>query len=458
MLREFVQVARTGKNRLWTIEVVGRKVITTFGEEGGKMQTVVDEGQGKNLGRTNEVSPEEDAEKMANRQILLKTRQGYVSVRESVVPSNIDWHLLLPQNLCFYKPDNTLSVGLEKKLEDGSAWLTRKRDGEMMVIVKNGYGEVDIYSRRMLTSHHLEVGEHVWGDRFQHLVDEVEGRDDIPPGTILLGDMVADIDDDRRWEVASVMKSSTDKAVQLQEHSPLFFYCWDVAFWEYLDFLSTSTVRERFTLLRDMFGRPGLDNSWILPLEVVEVGRIERELPSMLRSKPKISMPETNREKAIEYAKRMGWEGWVVVDPDGKYGDRAYNFRGKPDRPGRFCGKLKPAYDDDFLALFDPDNIRGHGHHGKWGKGNHRGQVGSVALFQFTSKKDLVYICDCGGGIDDEFRAKYSNPMRYPLVLQVVYTERTYTSEGDKTDALTHPRMVMVRDDKLAEECINERL
>ena len=53
-----------------------------------------------------------------------------------------------------------------------------------------------------------------------------------------------------------------------------------------------------------------------------------------------------NAEWIAAKAKEWGFEGWVVVDPDAPgYGDKAFNFKGKPDRPS-ICGKLKPEYED----------------------------------------------------------------------------------------------------------------
>ena len=227
-LREFRQISRTGKDLVWTIRVEGRFIYTEHGELGGKMQSVVGEGSPKNVGRSNEVTPEQDAIYLAERAILGKVRDGYTE-HGTERATRIDWFSTLPVNLRFYKPDNSLSAALTRKLAAGAAWLTRKRDGEMMVIVKGPDGSVDIYSRRMLRSHHLETGEHVWRDRFRWLAADIEDRDDIPPCSIFLGDVVASPTEDRRWDIASFMKSRTAEAVRM----PLpFYYCWDIVFWD----------------------------------------------------------------------------------------------------------------------------------------------------------------------------------------------------------------------------------
>lgn len=448
--REFHQRARTGKTRVWTIEVRGNTVITTFGELGGKMQEVRDRGHRKNIGRSNEVSEEEDAQNIADRQILLKSRQGYRPVGEEP-PTEIDWYAALPQNLCMYKPANELSVTLQRKVVSGDAWLGRKRDGEMVPIVKNALGQCDIYSRRMLLSHHLEEGIHTWNDRFPHIVEEIESRDDIPPRTILLGDLVSEPQDDARWDVASIMKSKTGEAGRIQRHAPLFFYCWDIAFWDGIDLLSTTPTEDRFEVLWEVFGREWDGSSWILPVDVWRPEKVKKYVSGLLE--PGDTVPADNLTAASLFAKRMGWEGWVVVDPKGVLGDRAYNFRGKPDRPSRYSGKLKPVFELDAMLCWDPDNGEG-----KWGRGKHQGKVGSVSLYQYDAVGNLVYLCDCGSGIDDDFRKTYTKPSDFPLVGEIEFTDRTFTSMGAKTNALQFPRLSRVRHDKDADECIEEKL
>ena len=51
-----------------------------------------------------------------------------------------------------------------------------------------------------------------------------------------------------------------------------------------------------------------------------------------------------------------------------------------------------------------------------------------------------------------------ANPKLYPRVWEIEYTERTYKSQGDDTNALTFARFVRERDDKLPKECIDEEL
>lgn len=444
--------ARTGKTRVWRIEVQGDQVITEYGELGGKLQRVADTAKPKNVGRSNEVSAEDVAIQQMEREILLKRRGGYRAVGEEARENVLNFESL-PENLSFYKPDNSLSKTLLKKIEAELAWFSRKRNGEMMVIVVREF-HVDIYSRKMLKTHHLEL-THPWNIRFDHIVVELlEEFDHIPANSILLGEMVANPEDDARWLVAGVLKSKTEEALAKQkEHGNLHFCCWDIAFWGGEDWVSTKPVRERYAQIQEVFK----DGEYLLPVEYFTHDDI-----MALAEEWGADIVHDNREVAMNVAAVRGWEGFVVIDPDGVYGDKAFNFRGKTDRPGKFSGKLKPEFEDDFVALWDPKGIEGLGEYGKFGRGKRQLQVGSVELYQYDTADppNLVYICDCGGGIikTDKFADAHSVPSDYPMVLEVKYNDRTYTKDGEKTNALQFPRVVRIRTDKMPDECISEKL
>ena len=455
--REFHNAARTGKTRVWRIAVEGDQVLTEFGDLDGKLQQVSDTAKPKNEGRSNFISGEQAAIQQMERQVLLKERTGYreiggagTTVRQA---NEISWDQPLPHNLSFYKPENALSARLLKMLEKDEAWLSRKRDGEMMVIVKGPDGLVDIYSRKMLLSHDKEQDtDWTWSHRFAHIAEEAEENDDIPNCSILLGDIVGGPKKENRWYVGSVMKSLTPRAIELQaKQGELYYYCWDIAFWGGEDLVSTTAVCERYRIIDEVFK----DTKYILPVVFYMSGDIARTY-----SAEKVQgYASYNKDMghawnaACAYALDFDWEGFVVVDPQGEYGDKAYNFRGKTDRPGHSCGKLKPEYELDAVLLWDPENGVG-----EYGTGKHQGKVGSVALYQYDGEGNLVYLCDCGGGFDDGFRDQYSDPRKYPLAAEIKYTNRAFISEGDKTNALQFPRFVRVRHDKELEECVEERL
>ena len=454
-MREFQQLSKTKKVRVWRIDADGDQVITEFGEDGGAMQRVVDTAKEKYVGQSNYMTAEQVAVETMEREIELKTRGGYIEVGSDVERvEEIDF-ARLPTNLSFYKPDNTMSTALAKKLEAKKAWLSRKRDGEMMVIAIDGDRDIQIYSRKMLPTHDKE--NIPWGRRFGHIVDSILNST-IPENSILLGEMVMNRPGgaDDRWHVATVLKSLTPRSLKQQsEEGHLSYYCWDIAFWSGEDLVKTRPVRERYELIQEhLCWAP-----YILPVDVIEAEAL-LDIPES-----EVEAGETyNKDagviwnRACYLAHASGWEGWVIVDPDGIYGDSGYNFRGKTDRPGRYCGKLKPVFEDDLVVFWDPDNKLGQGKRGSYGTGKYQGMIGAVELFQFDSEGTLHYISECGNGFAEKDLKELSDPNSFPMVMAIEYTSRTYVANGQKTNALQFPTFLRVREDNLIEECVNPRL
>lgn len=80
----------TGKIQEWTISVEGNVITTRFGQRGGKIQTAEDTiDTGKNIGRSNETSPEQQAESEARSAFEKKLKKDYVrTLAEAETGSN----------------------------------------------------------------------------------------------------------------------------------------------------------------------------------------------------------------------------------------------------------------------------------------------------------------------------------------------------------------------------------
>jgi hypothetical protein len=217
------------------------------------------------------------------------------------------------------------------------------------------------------------------------------------------------------------------------------------------DLVTNMPVGKRFSMMRDIWQNcsgkldASLTDVWVIPMEI-------RQFPSP--------------DAALVEAKQRGIEGWVVVDPEGIYGDKGWNVKGKPDRPS-ICAKLKPKSEDDFIALWDPETGGGD-----WGTGKHEkdklvqlpsgrqvkhGGVGSLGLYQYNAQGHLTFISKCASGMDYEFQALLTKG-DFPFVCRVEYAERTYISDGEKTNALRFPVFIEKRTDKEVKECFNDRL
>lgn len=69
--------AKTGATQQWSIEVAGDSFICTYGQLDGKMQTQVTKCEGKNIGRANETTPEQQAVLEMDALIAKKIKSGY---------------------------------------------------------------------------------------------------------------------------------------------------------------------------------------------------------------------------------------------------------------------------------------------------------------------------------------------------------------------------------------------
>lgn len=453
--REFQQLQTRSKTPgYWAIQVRGSTIFTWWGRLGGKLQDAQEIVQGVNHGKANYKPPEqyalERAREMARKRFEYEGYREFITTQtggaflDPIVENAIDFDDLAP-SLSFYKPDNTMGAGIDKLARAGRAWYTRKRNGMAKILCCNTRGELNIYSRRMLRQHDDEIGsDFTWDDRFPHLIHAIEKH--LPPRTILLGELVVEDavrfkgeNPKERFDLAqSYIKSLTPKAVKEMEESGLwpFFYCWDIAFWGGEDLVKTKPVQDRFGMILDLHAKVGTEN--FEPIDIKTV----RDFPTP--------------EDAEAFAKKYGWEGFVVVDPTAVYGDKGYNFRGKPDRPGKACAKLKPTYEDDFVAIWDPD--KGYGERST--KASRGGGIRSVGLYQYNKAGELVFISNCNSGLTDEFLENNADPSKYPQVWKVEYKGRRYISEGEDSNALDFPSLAEngIRSDKLPGECINERL
>lgn len=443
---------RSSAPRYWNCWVDGSQIVGTWGQIGGAEQKVTETAQGVNKGKKNEVSPEDYALYLGRERCRKKHWEGY---REYSGPQNdpkakpldeletkIDF-ANPPKNLAFWKPDNSPGAGIEKKAENNVLWYARKMNGLMFCAWCDEAGIVRLTSRRMLTQHDLETETaYTWNDRFPHLVQALVGI--MPPKSCLLGELVA-FDKENKDSLSLIgtyTKSLTPKAMEEQAAGGWAkFYIWDVAFWEGVDLVKESPVRLRYELIHSIL----VNAPHLIPVQYVVPGLKDSAGADWYGDIPYMK----------ELAKTLGFEGWVAVDPDGIFGDRAYNFKGKPDRPGKFAAKVKPEYEDDFIVFWNPE--KGFGEYSTKGRYGGSG-VKSVTLYQLNSQGELVYIANCSSGMTEEMKTKMK-PTEGPVgVWKVIYTDRRYITDGDDTNAIDFPRFDSVRTDKTPAECINPRL
>jgi predicted DNA-binding WGR domain protein len=418
------------KQQLWEVTLKGNVVETEWGVLGGSMQFTSQEFAGVNIGKANEKKPEDVAKEFYERLILKKRdREGYREMGADgtvaeTVEEHIDFSKPIPPHARFYKPQNSMSVGMEKVCAAGNAWYVRKRNGEALFAVKHDDGEWRFYSSKMLISHKNEPGI-PWTDRYPHIVDDLD-KMNLPNGTILLGELAASRSKDDLQKVGSVTRSLCDGAMERQKDSPLHYCLWDIGFWDHECWVKEKAYRDRYYRLAELVGDPRN----IPPHKYQHISLAE------------VESGETNFEAMRKKAKALGWEGWVVINPDVLYGEKALNFRGKAERPAACC-KLKPMLEADFIVRWDPNNKIG-----TWGKGKKSQGVGAVFAYLYNPETGQEeFVSKVGGGLTDELVAKFADPSLYPMVWQVEFS--TWTPAG----SIQFSEFVRVRDDKTVEEC-----
>lgn len=441
--REFRQNNKAGGERVWKIATEGSQVFVSHGVMGGKMKESSETCESVNAGKSNFKTSFDVAVETALQMVVKKRRNGYLEYNtagqciEQVHDKKINFDEDPPKGFRFYKPQKQEETpkGLLEKAAMGRAWYLRKRDGFCHPIVR-GTGKPRLYARTFERQHKDEVGTPLtWDDRFPHII--AAAAKVMPFNSIMLGEMVMDRHGkDDMNHVQGVLKSKTEKAIREQiQGGRLSLYIFNIPFWNG----------------ENMFERPFRDAMTLIH-QINYAGAGDGGPPPLIPVEIFPSLPSPT--EAIKLAEENGWEGWVMCDPDGIIGKDGFNFRGKEDRPGEVSSKLKPIYEDDFIVFWDPS--KGYGEVST--KDKYKGGVESVALYQYNSKGEMVFIAMCSSGMTDEMKTKGNNPALYPQVWKVKYDERSYTSKGGSTNALRHPRFLEVRTDKKMHECVDERL
>lgn len=388
------------------------------------MQSTTQEFETLNAGKSNEKSPARVAEEWMARQILLQKRKGLVEVNDQghyeEKATDIDFGSPLPTHVRFWKPKNSLSAGLKKKLANKSALAVRKRNGNMFSVVIHEDGEPRMYSSTSMGSPKGEPGMS-WIDRFPELGSAIKSLN-IPAGTILLGEVVAGEETDDLNYVGKVLRALTSQAIGTQQaHGHLHFVVWDIAAYRGKMIGGTTSYMYRRDLVSTILRS---QRSIVHQPEIIDLNDMEDPINDLM-------------SMAIE----NGWEGFVIIDPSSAFGDAAVSYSGKPDRPKQ-AGKLKPKYENDFIIRWDPDNGVG-----QRGKGKKSVGVGSVNAYLLDENGQEVFISKVGGGLSMEDVVKYADPSIYPLVWEVSFISLT------PGGSLEFPEFVRERYDKPYEDC-----
>ena len=139
MFKTLYKQTSTGSVQQWTIDACGNEVTTIFGLTDGKLQTTTDiVKSGKNIGRSNETTPVEQASLQAQQKYDAKLKKGYVIDKKVAQTTK--------NTLDGVEPMLAFTIESKKKYVFFPALAQPKLDGlRCMAVLKNG--KVKLYSR-----------------------------------------------------------------------------------------------------------------------------------------------------------------------------------------------------------------------------------------------------------------------------------------------------------------------
>ena len=394
-----------GKPIQWRIVVTGNVIDTYDGQVGGKIKhtpDVVEEG--KNIGKSNETTPEEQALSDAERKITLKRRKGYQETipTESRPKFDANFFNNPPRNFVGPKPLSKMPDKDREALK-GRLVFQRKWNGMCVHIVIGMDGEPRIFTSAMDEK----------SDSFPRQI-EILRTLNIKPGSWFMAEAVYVLFNDGIYyddcdRMKTVFGHSTDKAVAWQEENNLVqFQVFNCLFHDgkELDMI----YEYRHSICMSYF-------IGVSPMDPFDV-----------------TMNEVDTyEEALEILKENPeYEGFVIWNLDHK--DMPIKWGGSPSRKGG-AWKLKNFKEADVLIT-------------DWetGRGKLNDDVATLTYGAYGPDGVIVPLGRGGSGLDAKLRAEIRRGT-LPLVAEVKYEEIT------KAGKFRLPVIMRVRSDKSAKEC-----
>lgn len=397
------QLSSTGNTKTWTIERKGFVLNTTWGIVGGKMQSTRDVIDGVNLGKANEITPEDQAALTMDRRVKKKRDDGYVDNVDDVGKAGAA--IELSQLSTSFAPAKPISSVEHDQIREwhtaGNIVIQRKLDGQRHFIVKDENDKVTIWSRKM-----KDMTANV-----PHIVAEAEK---LPNETILDAELVLwDEDEDKFKYVSSILRSKPDRAVSLQQESgKLQAAVFDILFYDG-EAVWEQNYRARYELLQDVVSL--YQDATIFCVEDL--------------------LEDHTLDELLGWKVGNRWEGYVVWRLDQP---TLIRWDGKPKRCNAY--KLKKDLIEDCIVR-EP-------YKGKTGK--NQGRFGGFRLYQIHEGEE-IYVGDCGGGFLDDQRDTFMN-IEYPKVAEIKCAERL------KSMKLRYPVFMRFHADKSQDECLVQNM
>ncbi len=342
------QLHLTGRLKHMVIEVKENQIITEWWtskeDEDGKKQITKETVYGKNKGRSNETSDEEQALLEFERKVKKKKEEGYVENKEdAIIGEEIVVSSTLTQSFAPCKPISKIK---EKDDAYDGTWLAeRKYNGSCILLHNTGKKRIG-YTRRIKPITEI-----------LSIVDEIKTNlDKVPDESLVIGELVAF--DSNGQEDPKVLKAVTTETTTeakakskydslLSEGYTFRYNVFDVIFW---------------------YGEDVTDRTFLERLEITKFFG-EREI-------------ETFTREMAEKAKQSDWEGFILRQAEDSI---TFTMNGKPKRKGSYKFKFIETT-DCIVARVCP------------GSGKHEVRFARFRLYQYENSPffEEPVLVDCG--------------------------------------------------------------
>ena len=422
MKTSLYQLHLTGRLKHMVIEVKENQIITEWWtskeDEDGKKQITKETVYGKNKGRSNETSDEEQAILEFERKIKKKKEEGYVENKEdAIIGEEIVVSSILTQSFAPCKPVSKIK---EKDDAFDGTWLAERKYNGSCILLHNTGNERVGYTRRIKPITEI-----------LSVVNELRlALDQLPDESLIIGELVAF--DSNGQEDPKVLKAVTTETTTVAKAKSKY------------DSLISEGYTFRYNIFDVIFwhGEDVTDRNFLERLEITK-SFATREI-------------ETFTKELANKAKKAEWEGFILRQPEDSI---TFTMNGKPKRKGSYKFKFIETT-DCIVSRVCP------------GSGKHEVRFARFRLNQYENSPffDEPVLVDCGwaggGRLGEENMDKITSELMekgYKLEDTELEekdwfaVELEYQSRQERNDkgqlCFEFPIIIRTREDKPLNEC-----
>ena len=422
MKTSLYQLHLTGRLKHMVIEVKENQIITEWWtskeDEDGKKQITKETVYGKNKGRSNETSDEEQAILEFERKVKKKKEEGYVENKEdAIIGEEIVVSSILTQSFAPCKPVSKIK---EKDDAFDGTWLAERKYNGSCILLHNTGNERVGYTRRIKPITEI-----------LSVVNELRlALDQLPDESLIIGELVAF--DSNGQEDPKVLKAVTTETTTVAKAKSKY------------DSLISEGYTFRYNIFDVIFwhGEDVTDRNFLERLEITK-SFATREI-------------ETFTKELANKAKKAEWEGFILRQPEDSI---TFTMNGKPKRKGSYKFKFIETT-DCIVSRVCP------------GSGKHEVRFARFRLNQYENSPffDEPVLVDCGwaggGRLGEENMDKITSElMEKGYKLEDTELEENdwfaveleYQSRQERNDkgqlCFEFPIIIRTREDKPLNEC-----